>query len=346
MRFMIHDNIMVADKICTGGSKMLENFKAPFSATVYERCVKNGMEFVGLLPPKEFGIDNLFDEEDTKDTSITAINDNRCDIVLCNDVFGKLRRQAPSNGLIYIHPAYGTVSRFGLMAAISSMDQIGVLCRTLKDGVDVLSAISGHDKKDGTSLPRKDYSYKVKQKGPIVVGMDPALPIMEDPDVHIKLEYFDVFSEVFYILGTAEISNNTSRYDGVRYGYRADDILDIDDLYLKSRTGGFGPELKLASLVGCMVLSQENYKRLYHKSMQVRRLIRDYYSSLFDRVDVIALPIKLDTGTKYRQSALYALPVLGGFPCISAPYKGTLTQFVCRSGNENAMFALVKEGLE
>lgn len=349
MRFMMQDSIMVADTLCTGGSKMLYNFKPPFSSTVYEKCLNNGMDFIGLIISNEFGIDNLFDEQDIQDSVITALLDDKCDVVLCNDVFGKLRRQAAQARLIYIHPSYGTVSRFGLMPTVSSMDQIGVLCRSLKDGMDAISIISGHDNKDGTSLPNEIYKYNTEFKNNTVIGISKDLftdtSIFNGEVVDVELKYFDLFAQIFYILSTAEICNNTNRYDGVKYGYRAENIDGINELYTKSRTDTLGFDLQLASIVGCMVLSQEYYEKYYNKAMKIRRLIKDYYDLIFDKVDVIALPVKLDSCTKFEQAALYSLPVLCGYTSISLKSNGYPIQYICKRGNENVMFALVQEEL-
>ncbi|MCL2338288.1 MAG: amidase family protein, partial [Firmicutes bacterium] len=162
---------------------------------------------------------------------------------------------------------------------------------------------------------------------------------------NVELKYFDVLAQVFYILGTAEISNNTTRYDGVKFGYRAENVDGINDLYIRSRTEGFGRDMQLASIVGCMVLSQEHYDDLYHKAMQIRRLTRDYYAGQLAEIDALALPVKLDSGGKYEQSALYALSALGGFPSLALPYKDTPVQFIGKRGGEDALFTLAKEGL-
>lgn len=346
MKFMMHDDIMVADKVCTGGSKFLAGFKSPLSAKVYEKCLAHGMEFEGFVIPDEFSIDNLFDEKDELDAAITALLDNKCDVVLCNDVFGKIRRQAPANGLIYIHPSYGTVSRFGLMQGIASMDQIGILCRNLEDGIEVLNVISGHDASDGTSLPAESYSYEAKaDKAVKAVADSKIFPVDVEAD-DIEMKYADCFSQIFYILGSAEICNNTNRYDGVKFGYRAEDVNGINDLYVKSRTESFGRDLQLASLAGCMVLSKEYYDDLYNKSMQIRRLVRDYYADVLDNADVIALPAKLEGKTKYEQMAIYALAPLCGFASISMLYNNSATQFICKRNGENKMFALAQEGLK
>lgn len=351
MRFMMQDSIMAAGAVCTAGSKMLYNFKAPLSATVYEKCLKKGMEFVGFTLPCEFGADSLFDSLDGLDPAVTALSEGRCDAVLCNDVFGKLRRQAPLNGLIYMQPAYGTVSRYGLIPAVSSMDQIGVLCREFKDGLAVLSAISGYDSFDGTSLPAITYDYNTGREREWTVGLPGSIfgeIRLADNAIasEIELKYFELLAPVFYILACAEISNNTTRYDGVKFGYRAEDAGNLEELYIKSRSEGFGRDIQLASVMGCMVLSHEHYDGLYYKSMQVRRLVKEYYAGLLEKVDAIALPVKLDGRGKYEQAGLYALPLLGGFACVSVPYKNNCLQFVCARGKENAMFSLAWEGMQ
>ncbi|MCL2508115.1 MAG: amidase family protein [Oscillospiraceae bacterium] len=350
MKFMMQDCIMAAGEICTAGSKMLRGFRAPFSAAVFERCESAGMEFAGLIPSDEFGIDGLFDQSDAVDASVTAVLEDKCDAVLCNDVFGKLRRQAASNGLIYIRPVYGTVSRFGLIPAVSSMDQVGVLCRSLEDGLAVLSAISGHDSRDGTSLPQEAYSYNADNTRAVTVGLadHPAVTINQTDHIktaNAELKYFGVMPQVLYILGAAEISNNTTRYDGVKFGFRAEDARGLEDVYLRSRSEGFGQDAKLASVVGCMVLSKEHYEPLYHKSMQIRRLIKEYYDGLLEKFDVIALPANLGGNDKYAQSALYALPLLCGYASVALPHNDSGVQFICKRGNENAMFSLAREVL-
>ena len=388
MRFMMQDCILAEGEICTAGSRMLRNFKAPYSATAYERCLEAGMQFAGLTTPDEFCVDSLFEDagghsdsashsgslsdsqcgscpdgsgqgqDETQDASVAALLSGECDAVLCNDLFGKLRRQAPHNGLVYIHPAYGTVSRHGLIPAASSMDQIGVLSRSLDSGLAALSAISGHDPKDGTSLPQTAYRYSAGKPQATAVGVpgtlfddlhnaalsgdlpaDIGFPEGIKP-IAIDLEYFRLLPYVFYILSAAEICNNATRYDGVKFGYRAEGATGIEDLYVRSRTEGFGRDMKLASVVGCMALSEEHYGALYDKSMQIRRLAQEHYSALLARTGIIALPTRLGGCGKLKQSALYALPALCGFASMAARYKNAAVQFICKRGDEDAMFSL------
>ena len=337
MKFMMQDSIMVKDKICSAGSRILYNFKAPFSAAVYDKCIEKGFEFAGFVVSDEFGIDKLFDETvETEETAaeITAILDNKCDAILCNDVFGKLRRQASQNGLIYIQPAYGTVSRFGLIPSVSSMDQIGILCRNINNGAEILSVISGHDINDGTSLPKEEYKYDFDGQ----ISNVASIP---------ELKYLDISAQIFYILASAEISNNTNRYDGVKFGFKADNARNINDLYINTRSEGLGKEISLASIVGCMVLSQEYYDKLYHKAMQLRNIVKSYYTDILSKSDAILLSKVPSTGhdageCKYQQLALYVLTGLCGFASVS--YNGG--QIVTLEGRQTGIFQYIKEELQ
>ena len=334
MKFMMQSCIMVADKVCDGGSKILEGFVSPLSSTAYEKCVAAGMEFLGLVKPSEFGTDSLFSASDDSDEAVSALLDGKCDFVLCNDVYGKIVRAAATNGLVFVQGAYGTVSRFGIMQTVSSMDRVGVLCKSAEVGAEVLTVISGKDEKDGSMLDVEKYEYSCKADGELKVvegGKD--------------MKYFDILPAVFYTIATAELCNNTNRYDGVKFGYRAADVKDLNDLYLRSRTEGLGKDIQIASMVGCMVLAKENYEKWYYKAMQLRRMIRDYYMGLLTEADVLVLPAKCDCGDKFRQVAFYALAPLFGFASVSATLDGKAVQLICKRGNENKVFSML-EGRE
>ena len=334
MKFMMQSCIMVKDTVCDGGSKMLQGFKSPLSATAYDKCIEAGMEFCGFVNPFEFGIDSLFCTCPDKDEAIDAILGGKCDVVLCNDVYGKIARMAAENGLVFIEGAYGTVSRFGIMQTVSSMDRVGVLCKSAKDGIKVLEIISGKDEKDGSMLDTPKYEYSAKvEKAPVVVCGDKA-----------DMKYFDLLPAVFYTLASAELCNNTNRYDGVKFGYRSADVNDLNDLYLRSRTEGLGFDIQIASMVGCMVLAKENYEKWYYKAMQLRRMIRDHYAALLGDADVLVLPAKCDCGDKFRQVALYALAPLCGFASVATKLDGKAVQLITKQGKENAMFSMITEG--
>ena len=333
MKFMMQSCLMVKDTVCDGGSKILKGFKSPLSATAYEKCVAADREFCGLVNPFEFGTDSLFCACEDKDEAIDAILAGKCDVVLCNDVYGKIARMAAMKGLVFIQGAYGTVSRFGIMQTVSSMDRVGVLCKSAEDGVRVLSTISGKDVNDGSMFEDASYEYGFAAEKPTVIDF-------KDAD----MKYFDVLPAVFYTLATAELCNNTNRYDGVKFGYRAENINGINDLYLKSRTEGLGKDIQIASMVGCMVLAKENYEKWYYKAMQIRRMVRDYYTEMLTKADVLVLPAACSCGDKFKQVAFFALAPLCGFASVSTKLDGKPVQLVCKRGNENAMFAMVKEG--
>ena len=334
MKFMAESCIMVKDTVCDGGMKMLEGFKSPLSATAYEKCIDAGYEFLGLVTPFEYGIDNLFDAESTSDEVIEAVKSGKCDFALCRDVFGRIVRAAAENGLVFAEGAYGTVSRFGLMQAVSSTDRVGVLCRDADTAAKVLSVISGHDEKDGSMLYEKEYSYTADYEGEVkVVTAENA-----------EMKYIKSLEAVYYCLASAEICNNTNRYDGVKFGHRAENINGVNDLYVKSRSEGFGKDMKIASIVGCMVLAQGNYEKWYYKAMQIRRLAAEYYTKMLTDADVLILPTECDLVDKFGQMRLYALAKLCGFASVTATYNGRLSQIIARRGNENAMFKVAKEG--
>ncbi len=339
MKFMLQNSIMVAGEICSGSTEILSNFRSPISATAYEKCIAAGYEFAGFVNGLSLGIDSLFDCDDETDEAITAVLDGKCDCVLYNDVFGKISRQASKNGLYFISPAYGTVSRYGLMPAVSSADAIGVICKDIAVGTEVLTAISGHDAKDGTSLFAESYDYS--SVAPVKLAKCACLAADVAAET-VEIKYLDVAAEVYYILASAEICNNTNRFDGVKYGKRAEDANGINEIYLKTRTAGFEKNLQLASIVGCMVLSKDYYETYYNKAMQLRRVIRDYYYSLLDGVDAIALPTEKE-GDKFAQSALYALAKLCGLAVVSLNVKGTPAQFICKTEKLGAVLALAKE---
>jgi Asp-tRNA(Asn)/Glu-tRNA(Gln) amidotransferase A subunit family amidase len=240
----IDDSIMRGGEPATAGSRILEGFKAPFDAEVITRL---GGELTGVILG-EFGLEPPQDDLPTP--------------LLCNDIFGHIRKQAAKRGLCYIRPKYGTVSRYGLIPAACSMDQIGVLCESPDEGFALLARIAGHDPKDGAMLPQKSYVYSKPES---FKGIRKAE----------NLPYSDVYAQVLHILAYAEISNNISRYDGIKFGKRAAGFKGLNDLYLKTRTEYFGGETKLALVMGAWALSSGQYAGIYEKAMKIRRLIKE-----------------------------------------------------------------------
>ena len=260
--------------------------------------------------------------------AICDVAEGKVDFVLCNDYNGAVSSVAVAQGVCYIHPPYGTVSRYGLIPSVTSMDQIGIVCKTPEEGLKALGLIKGYDPKDGTMSPN-DASAVKPNDAAAVKPNDAAAVNSQDTSIaakpqelskeikitEIEPEYSEVFTQIMQILCCAELSNNISRYDGIKYGHRAKDYNGLDELYKKSRTEAFGSEAKLAAILGAMVLSQENYTRYYDKAMRLRRLIRD--SLEFEKYDVIK--------TKSPE-----LSRLCGLPALTTP-EGT---YIANAGRE------------
>ena len=344
----LQDGIMRKGSPVTAGSRILENFISPFDATVVTRLLDNKTAIAGKTKMSEFGIDRISaDRPDGGSESIKVVADNVVSFSLCNDVFGKCRRQAAEHGIFYIHPTYGTVSRYGLIPLASSMDQIGVACKNLADGFNLLSVIAGNDPNDGAMFPEKSYSYKGLNRK-ITAGVPSSVVKQADENtqksihgfadklntVDIKLDYFDVCKQTMYILGCAEVSNNITRYDGIKFGYRACSYTGLNDLYVNTRTEAFDLETKLAAVMGSLVLSQDQYVPYYEKAMKVRRLIRD--SLRFDEYDVIILPTAISENP-YNNLSLFSLAPLAGLPSISFSHNGIGVQLIADVKNENAL---------
>ena len=292
----IEDSIMQKGKAATAGSKILKNFTAPFDATVFTRLAEK-CESVKLA---EFG---LGDPGELPGSPL-----------LCNDVFGYVRLRAVEQDLCYIRPSYGTVSRYGLIPTASSMDQIGVVCKNPIQGFSLLAKIAGHDEKDGVMFPEKSYSYKAEKK-------DIKIENITDCAVH----HADICTQVMNILAYAEISNNISRYDGIKFGYRTSNYKGLDDLYTKTRTEAFGLETKLAAIMGCLILSQEYYAEYYEKAMKIRRLIKE--SLLFETYNVLIIPPDSP------------LAVLTGLPSLTFQHKGSGIQLMADVKKESMLLS-------
>ena len=345
MTVALEDCIMQKGKPATAGSKILENFVAPFDATVIDRLRAGGVAIAGQANMCEFGI-GMTTAPEGLSGAVKAVADGLAPLALGSDIFGVSRRMAAENGLFYIHPTYGTVSRYGLIPSACSMDQIGVACRNLTEGFKLLSVIAGHDEKDGAMFPGTSYTY-AKEDRKITVGLPSDIigragktgdgvcafaAAFNTADMELPL--FDMGKQVMAILSSAEINNNISRYDGIKFGARTEQYRTLNDLYLNTRTECFGLETKLTAMIGAMVLSQDQYVPYYEKAMKVRRLIRD--SLRFDGYDVIALPAAIGDDT-YENLSLYALAPLAGLPSIAFSCQGQGIQLIANVKDENAL---------
>jgi len=305
---MVDSSVMQKGKPAAAGSKMLENFISPIDATVVTRLEAAGVSIVGRADMDEFGAGGLFDGGGTR-CAAALIAENKADFALCNDYTGRISLEAAGQGICYVHPTYGTVSRYGLIPAAASMDQIGIVCKTPEDGFRALKIIAGYDAKDGVMC-----AEKAKERA----AANPENSAKEAKIVEYKPMYEDCIKQVMQILCCAELSNNISRYDGVKFGYRAKQYNGLHELYTKSRTEAFGEDVKLAALLGAMVLSHENYAKYYDKAMRIRRLIKD--SLIFEKHGDGSCALRCKHGAdSYTSANLLRISRLCGLPSVTTP---------------------------
>jgi aspartyl-tRNA(Asn)/glutamyl-tRNA(Gln) amidotransferase subunit A len=271
---------------------------------------------------------------------------------LGSDTGGSIRQPASFCGVVGLKPSYGRVSRYGLVAFASSLDQIGPLSLTVADAALLLNAIAGADERDSTSVakPVPDYYAGLKEditglkvgipKEYFAAGLDPEveaavakavaeLKAAGAETVEVSLPHTDYAVATYYLIATAEASSNLARYDGVKYGFRAP-AEGLKEMYFQTRSQGFGPEVKRRIMLGTYALSSGYYDAYYRKAQQVRRLIRDDFDRVFERVDVLAAPVcptpafafgeKIDDPLAMYLSDILTIPVnLAGLPAISVP---------------------------
>jgi aspartyl-tRNA(Asn)/glutamyl-tRNA(Gln) amidotransferase subunit A len=325
----IKDIINVMGQPCTCASKILHGYRSIYDATVIRK-----LRAVGAIP---FGKTNLdeFAMGSSTENSAMKLTRNPWDLsrvpggssggsaaavaadeafgALGSDTGGSIRQPAALSGVVGFKPTYGRVSRFGLVAFASSLDQIGPLTKTVRDAALIMNAIAGHDPQDSTSLnePVPDYAGKLGSdlrevrlgvpKEYMIEGIDPqvkwsinaALRQMNSLGaeiVDVSLPHTDYAIAVYYILATAEASANLARFDGVRYGYRAENPKDMLDLYGRTREEGFGPEVKRRIILGTYVLSSGYYDAYYLRAQKVRELIRQDFAKAFEKVDALISP--------------------------------------------------------
>jgi len=324
----IKDNILIENIKMTASSKILENYTAPYDATVIEKLKKAGAVFIGKTNLDEFAMGSstensaFFTTKNPWNTehipggssggSASAVSAMTAPLALGTDTGGSIRQPASCCGIVGLKPTYGRVSRFGAVAFASSLDQIGPMSKTVEDSALLLNVIAGFDKKDSTSInvPVPDYLETIKQdikglkiglpKEYFIDGLDSdvkksiekAIEIYKKAGaefVEISLPLTDYAVAVYYIICCSEASANLARYDGVRYGFRAecDNLLDE---YQKSRGHGFGPEVKRRIMLGTYALSAGYYDAYYGKAQKVRTLIKQDFENAFKKVDLILTP--------------------------------------------------------
>lgn len=315
----VDDTILVKGTPATAGSKMLENFTPLFSAEAVERLEKSGYGIKGKTNVGEFGLDLLGETsffgavksgENLVSAGAEAVKAGEVKAALSVDLNGSSRRAAAVSGVDFIKPTYGTVSRYGIIACACSGEQIGVTAKNAEDAAEILSVIAGHDGKDGTSLPQEKYEYSLEEN---VSGMKIALvkELYEkaSADTKAKIDAYkanleklgakveevslDIISEAqtaWQILMAAETTNNLSRFDGVKYGYRAPEYKNIDELYVKSRTDAFTFLTKATILYGSDVLAKGKYEACYDKSLRLRRVVTEKVKEVLSSFDVLLAP--------------------------------------------------------
>ncbi len=313
---LLDDMLLTKDMPTCAGSKMLDGYMSLFDATVVEKLISAGFEIAGKASVGEFAIDVIGEssysgavKDDKGNLSLASaeiLKKDNIKAAIQLDVNGAPRRAAAVNDLVFVKPTYGMVSRYGTIPVACSGECVGVMAKKAEDCLEVLGAITCYDAKDGTSLPddMRQEADEIK-KVAVVTAFDSSV----NDDVKAKLDAFVKKLEAkgievvkidgagliaaktaWNVLFSAELCNNVSRYDGIKYGYRTPNYTTIDELYTNSRTEAFGELLKRAILFGSETLSDENYKKVYDKSLRVRRVIVDYFDSIFESADAVLMP--------------------------------------------------------
>lgn len=367
--------IGIKDNMCTKGvkttcsSRMLENFIAPYDATVVEKLKDENIINLGKLNMDEFAMGGSTEYSYFKKTrnpwnlnkvpggssggSAAAVAAGMVPWALGSDTGGSIRQPSSFCGVVGLKPTYGLVSRYGLVAFASSLDQIGPITKDVKDSAMLLNLIAGHDKKDTTSEDREKIDYtkclKNSVKGlkigvpkeffgeginkEVKESLEKAMQIYKEMGAiveEISLDVAQYSLATYYIIACAEASSNLGRFDGIRYGHRAKDFKNIRELFVKSRSEGFGPEVKRRIILGTYVLSSGYYDAYYKKAQQVRTLVTNEFNKAFEKYDVILTPtsptVAFDIGSKttnplemYLSDICTVSVNIAGLPGISIP---------------------------
>lgn len=367
--------VAVKDNLCTKGmltscaSKMLWNFVPSYSATAVENLEKAGAVMIGKTNMDEFAMGSTTETScygatrnpvnpehvpgGSSGGSAAAVALSECFMALGSDTGGSIRQPASHCGVVGLKPTYGTVSRYGLVAYASSLDQIGTLTKNVADGACLLAAVASHDEKDSTSVPEaaRDFTEELRED---VTGMRIGIPkdyFGEGLDQDVRravlgaaetlkesgaaVEEFDLGMEqyaipAYYTIATAEASSNLERFDGIKYGYRAKEVKGLHDMYKRTRSEGFGAEVKRRIMLGSFVLSSGYYDACYLKALRTKTLIKRAFDQAFEKYDLILGPVAPSTAPKLGESLsdplkmylgdIYTIAVnLAGLPGISVP---------------------------
>jgi aspartyl-tRNA(Asn)/glutamyl-tRNA(Gln) amidotransferase subunit A len=364
----LKDLIAVAGQPLTASSKILANFVSPYDATVTCRLQEAGAICWGRCNMDEFAMGSSTENSAFKTTrnpwdltrvpggssggSAAAVAAGEAIVALGSDTGGSIRQPAAFCGVVGLKPTYGLVSRYGLIAFASSLDQIGPLGRTVEDVALALGAIAGHDPRDSTSCPIEIPDYRAelgRRRGPwklgipqeyFGAGLDPEIGAAVEKAIafyqaqgcevkEVSLPHTQYAIAAYYIIATAEASSNLARFDGIRYGHRSPQATDAVDIYFKSRAEGFGAEVKRRIILGTYVLSSGYYDAYYLRAQKVRTLIRQDFLDAYREVDALLTPPSpvpaFKIGEKSDPLAMYLLDIytlgvnLAGLPGVSIP---------------------------
>ena len=367
--------IGIKDNICTKGvrttcsSKMLENFVSPYDATVMEKLKENGLGMLGKMNMDEFAMGASTEYSYFKKTSnpwdlncvpggssggsAAAVAANMVPWALGSDTGGYIRQPSAFCGTVGLKPTYGLVSRYGLVAFASSLDQIGPITKDVTDSAMLLNLIAGHDERDTTSadVEKKDYTKSlVKDVKGLKIGLPKEYfgeginPEVKEAVMNAAKEYekmgatieecsisvTDYALATYYIIACAEASSNLGRFDGIRYGYRTEHFDNLNDIYRNSRSEGFGKEVKRRIILGTYVLSSGYYDAYYKKALKVREIVKAEFKKLFKTYDVLLTPtsptVSFPMGTRSNNPLeMYLADIctvsinIGGVPAMSIP---------------------------
>ena len=367
--FGLKDVIAVSGQPLTASSKMLANFVSPYNATVTESLQSAGAVLHGRLNCDEFAMGSSTENSafgpahnpwdltrtpgGSSGGSAAALAAGAAIATLGSDTGGSIRQPAALCGLVGLKPTYGLISRFGLIAYASSLDQIGPFARTVEDAAIVLGAIAGHDPRDSTSFKTEipDYRAELKRRrGPwklgipkeyFGAGLDPEVGAAVEKAIafyrahgceirEVSLPHTHYCLDAYYVIATAEASSNLARYDGIRYGHRSKEAKDVLDVYQKSRAEGFGDEVKRRIILGTYVLSSGYYDAYYLRAQKVRTLIRQDFLNAYREVDALITPTSPLPAFKLGEKSadplamylcdIYTIGVnLAGLPALSLP---------------------------
>ena len=356
----VKDNLVMRGRVCSCASRMLESFRSPYDATVIQKLHAAGMPILGRLNMDEFAMGGSTENSafgvtrnPWKLDCVPGGSSGVAPAALGSDTGGSIRQPASFCGVVGVKPAYGMVSRYGLVAFASSLDQIGPLCKTAADAALVLDGISGGDPHDMTSdptlaqpcavreardlsgltvgLPRECFGEGLDQQ--VRAAVETAAEALHRLGMQVRevsIPSLPYALPAYYVISSAEASSNLARFDGVRYGYRARAYADLDELYRKSRQEGFGMEVKRRIMLGTFALSSGYYDAYYKKALQVKAVIKGAFDEAFQKYDLLLTPVSPTTAPRLGESLsdplkmylsdIYTVSVnLAGLPGLSMP---------------------------